>query len=318
MLSWEDVQDPVPNETQVLIQVAAASVNYADIKARKGGYHLGRNLPFIPGIDVAGIVTDTGGRVKNLTRGDRVLAFPTGGSYSEKTIAEESLTFAIPRSMTFRQAAAVPIVAGAAYHMLVHLARMQKSESVLVHSAAGGVGCMALQISSAQGASTTIGSTGSLWKAKSLKGLGTDLVIDNTSTDYAERVMEQTGGRGVDIILNPLGGESLIRDISCLAPYGRLVVFGGKDKAVLFSSTQIYPKNQSILGCSFGYLRKTRTEAVEKTMHGVLDLMKKNAIKAVIDRQFDLPKACDAHRYLEMRKNVGKILLIVDEGIFSD
>lgn len=318
VLAWMEVPDPQPAATQVLIQVAAASVNYADIKARAGGYHLARKPPFIPGIDVAGTVLQTGREVTNFRPGDRVCAFPVTGSYAEKTVAEGNLTFAVPPSVTLGQAAALPVAAGAAYQMLVRAAGIGKGDSVLVHSAAGGVGTMALQMALHLGARIVIGSTGSPWKAERLVELGAHLVVDNRAAADVARILEATGGKGVDIILNPLGGASLSRDLECLAPHGRLVLFGGKGNGLHLSPASIYPRNQSILGCSFGHLRKTRPDSAAKSMRGVLDLFQEKKIKTVIGARFPLSKAPDAHRYIESRQNIGKVLLDIDRKISSD
>lgn len=311
VLEYREIPDPVPAADQVLIGVEGASVNAADIQARSGRYHLGKKPPYIPGIDVAGIVLQTGSSVKSIHPGDHVIAFPHAGSYAEKAIATESLTFAIPPSIDLKTAAACPIVAGTVTHMLTQIAAISPAERLLVHGAGGGVGTTALQIARYLGVRQIIGSVSSPWKKEKLESIGADAVIDYSTDHYIEEIMELTAGGGIDVILNPLGGDTLTRDLQCLAPFGRLILFGKlNDGLTPVSPADLYPANKSLLGFSFGHFRRFRPEKVRETMRLVVDLLFNNHIKMQIGKCFPLARAAEAHRALEKREIFGKVVLL--------
>ena len=164
VLELTEIQIPTPNSHQVLIRVHAASVNFADIKARKGKYHLSQKPPFVPGIDCAGVVAAVGANVTNIDISQKVVAFPATGSYAEFALAEENLVFPIPETLSYDLAASFPIVGGTSYHMLKEVTGLKQNETALVHAAAGGVGSTALKIAKHLRASVVIGATHSSWK----------------------------------------------------------------------------------------------------------------------------------------------------------
>ena len=310
VLEYTDLPDPIAQAGQVVIDVRGASVNYADIKARSGHYHLGKKPPFIPGIDVAGVIAATGRGVRKLKAGDRVIAFPASGSYAEKALASAELTFKIPAAIGFESAAACPIVAGTSTHMLVYAARLKRGESVLVHAATGGVGSTAIQVAKVLGASRVIASVGSPWKKKHARDFGADVVIDNRSGDYAGEVNRLTDGQGVDVILNPIGGATLAQDFKCLAPFGRLIFFGamgGEPAAPPLE--RLHPNNQSMIGFSFGHYRRFRPRLVSKTINRAIRLMAEGQITIHLSNQFPLDKAAEAHTCIETRGALGKVIL---------
>ena len=311
VLAFAELPDPVPTDSQVVIKVLGASVNFADIKSRRGGYHAAKQPPFTPGLDVAGKVIEVGSKVKEIRPGDHVIGFPASGSYAEKAVAAEDLTFVIPKELDMSVAAAAPLVAGTTTHMLNYVARIRKGECVLVHGAAGGVGTTAIQVAKALGAGAVIGSTASPWKEEHVKRIGADAVIDYRSESYAEQVNTLTGGEGVDIILNPIGGPTIDQDLECLAPFGRLMLYGKlHPEPSTTPPAVLHPTNRSIIGFSFGHYRRLRPQAIESTMTLVIDMLETRKIEMVIDSVFDLQKAAEAHRYIEERRAVGKVLLI--------
>ena len=163
VLELTEIQIPTPNSHQVLIRVHAASINFADINARKGKYHLGKEPPFVPGIDCAGVVAAVGSNVTNIEVNQKVVAFPATGSYAEFTLADENLAFPIPEALPYDLAASFPIVGGTSYHMLKEVAGLKQNETALVHTAGGGVGTTALKIAKYLRASMVIGTTRSSW-----------------------------------------------------------------------------------------------------------------------------------------------------------
>ncbi len=311
VLEYADLPDPIPEKSQVLIEAHGASVNYADVKARKGDYHLGRALPFIPGLDVAGVVLDVGSEVADIKPGDHVIAFPVAGSYAEQVIASYALTFVIPKSVDLKVAAATTLAAGTATHMLRNLARIQSSESLLVHTAAGGVGSTALKVAQALGVKRIYGSIGSSWKESHVKKMGAIEVVDYNSETYSQDLKMLTDHSGVDVILNPLGGPTIERDLDCLAPYGRLVVFGElKNQASNLVQNALYPANKTIIGSSFGHYRKYRPDIVRETMAAVIQMLVDQQIDMPVDTCFSLRQAPRAHELLEDRKALGKVVLV--------
>ena len=313
VLHYRELQDPVPESDQVLIEVRGASVNYADIKARSGSYHLGKAPPFSPGLDVAGVVREVGSMVQTIRPGDHVIAFPAAGSYVELAVASEKLTYVLPKTVEFIPAVAAGLAAGTVTHMLINLARVRKEESLLVHAAGGGVGTMALQIARALGLSKIYGSIGSPWKEAHVREQGALEVIDYRSGTYAQDLTRLTADRGVDVILNPLGGPSVEQDLECLAPFGRLIIFG----ELLGGSSQIaqdglYPANRSILGSSFGHYRRHRPDLVRETMSQVIELLVNKKIEIKVGSCLPLSRAAEAHRLLEDRKSLGKVVLVPD------
>jgi NADPH2:quinone reductase len=312
VLAYRDLDDPQPKSNQVRIRVHSAGVNFADVKARAAAYHIKRPLPFIPGLDVAGTIDAVGSGVKKLKAGQRVAAFPQAGSYCELAVADEGLTFPIPDSIADDTAAAFPVVAGTSYVMLARVAGLQAGEGILLHSAAGGVGTTAVQIARYLGARLIITTVGSDTKKKLLKELGADAVVNYRSENYVDKVLALTDDKGVDVILNPLAGEILKRDLGCLAPFGRLLCFGNASGApASFSSNQLQGSCRSVLGFSFGTLRHNRPQKVRGIMQAVIALLAEGKIRMITGRQFPLAKAAEAHRYIESRKSTGKILLQV-------
>lgn len=311
VLEYETLPDPVPEADQVLIQTRGASVNFADIKARSGSYHLGKKPPFSPGLDIAGVVLEVGNQVTDIKPGDHVIAFPIAGSYVEKAVANQDLTFAIPQSVDLTKAAAAVLVAGTATHMLKHGARIRRNESLLVHAAAGGVGTAALQVARALGITKVFGSIGSPWKESHVKSMGAIGVVDYNSPDYAEEIIEITDNKGVDVILNPLGAETIERDLECLAPFGRLVSFGElKDGISTVPQGGLYTANKTIIGLSFGHFRNNRPDSVRETMSSVIDMLVNEQIDVDVSSCIPLERAAEAHRVLEERKTTGKIVLV--------
>jgi len=312
VLAYRDLDDPQPKANQVRIRVHSVGVNFADLKARADAYHIKRPLPFIPGLDVAGTIETVGSGVKKLKAGQRVAAFPQGGAYCEFAVADEGLAFPIPDAITDDTAAAFPVVAGTSYAMLARIAGLQAGEGFLLHSAAGGVGTTALQIARHLGARPIITTVGSDTKKKLLGKLGADAVVNYRSENYVEKTLALTDGKGVEVILNPLAGEILERDLACLAPFGRLICYGNASGApASFSSNQLQGSCRSVLGFSFGTLRSTRPQEVPGIMQAVIALLAEGKIRMILGKQFPLAKAAGAHRYIESRQSTGKILLKV-------
>ncbi|MCU5098381.1 quinone oxidoreductase family protein [Bacillus wiedmannii] len=314
VMKYTDVDMPTISEDQVLIRVVATSINFADIKSRYGKKG-NTALPFIPGIDAAGVVERVGSHVKNIYPGQRVIAFPQDGSYAEYVVANENLTFALPDEVDFQTAAACPIVSFTSYNLLANVARLQQDESVLIHAAAGGIGTTAIQIAKLLGAGTVIGTVGNEAKNKIALDAGADYVICRQDVDFVEKVNELTNGEGVDVILDSISGTVSERSLKCLGYYGRLVHFGNASgKIGNFQTKDLHASCRSILGFSFGTTRKKRPELLQKTANEVFRYLRDGRLKMKAAKSFPLQDAGKAHEWVESRKSTGKVILTVQSS----
>jgi NADPH:quinone reductase len=310
-LVYTDVATPTVGPDEVLIQVAWTSVNFADIKSRYG--KKGAKVPFIPGLDAAGIVVEVGSEVKNIKVGERVAAFPKNGSYAEFVVVKEVLTFPIPDNLGFESAAACPTVSFLSYKLLADIGRLTLGETVLIHSAAGGVGTTAIQMAKILGAGYVIGTVGNRAKIPAALEAGADQVICYEEDDFAEKVNEWTNGEGADIILDSLSGWVSEKSLQCLAPYGRLVHFGNSSGGVgHFETKDLHASCRSILGFSLGTTRKKRPETLKDTADKVLSYIAAGRLSIKIGHQFELKDAKRAHELVESRQSTGKVLLKVN------
>jgi NADPH2:quinone reductase len=279
VMKYTDVEMPAISDNQVLIRVVATSVNFADIKSRYGKKG-NKALPFIPGIDVAGIVEHVGSQVKNIHSGQRVIAFPQNGSYAEYVVADENLTFVLPDEVDFQ--------------------------------AAGGIGTTAIQLAKLLGAKKVIGTVGSEAKRKIAFDAGADYVICHQDEDFVERVNQLTNGEGVNIILDSISGTVSERSLECLAYYGRLVHFGNASGEVgSFQTKDLHASCRSILGFSFGTTRKKRPELLQETANQVFRYLRDGSLQIKATKSFPLQDAGKAHEWVESRQSTGKVILHV-------
>lgn len=314
VMQYTDVDIPVISDNQVLIRIVATSVNFADIKSRYGKKG-NKALPFIPGIDAAGIVERVGSQVKNLHPGQRVIAFPQNGSYAEYVVANENLTFALPDEVDFQIAAACPIVSFTSYNLLVNIARLQQGESVLIHAAAGGIGTTAIQLAKLLGAGKVIGTVGSEAKKEIALDAGADYVICHQDEDFVEKVNELTDGEGVNIILDSISGTVSERSLQCLAYYGRLVHFGNASGEIgNFQTKDLHASCRSILGFSFGTTRKKRPKLLQETANEVFRYLRDGRLQIKATKSFTLQDAGKAHEWVESRQSTGKVILTVQSS----
>lgn len=311
VLEMQEVDTPVISENQVLIRVAATSVNYADVLTRRGLYHAAGKPPIIPGMDVAGIVDRVGSDVTKFTVGQRVIALPKGGSYAEYVAVDENLTYALPDNVDMIQAAACPLVAFTAYKLLADVGRLQPGESVLIHAASGGVGTAAIQLAKLLGARLVIGTVGSARKVPAALEAGADhvLLIDE---DFPGEVNRITNGRGVDIVLDSIAGSVTQRSLACLAMYGRLVIFGSASGEVgQVATNELHASCRAVLGFSLGTTRNYRPELLQETAAKVLSYLSDGSLKLKVGKTFRLEEAAAAHALMESRMHTGKIVLLV-------
>ncbi|PYE55457.1 quinone oxidoreductase family protein [Deinococcus yavapaiensis] len=300
---------PHPGPGEVRIRVSLASVNYADVLSRRGGYDAGRSVPFVPGLDCVGIVDAVGEGVEASRVGQRVAAFAKSGSYAEFALASAVLTYPVPNDLPDEAVCGLTALV-TAYNVLTLAGRSRKGESVLVHAASGGVGGLAVQIARALGASPVIGVTSGS-KAAFVRGLGADVVVDRGAEDFAARTLEATGGRGADVILDSVGGETLERGVTCLAEFGRLVTFGQTGgRSANVGTSPLHRGSRAVVGYSSGHLRRVRPHAVGSAVDAAFELLRRGDVTPSVFERFALERGPEAHALMERAEHVGKLVLM--------
>jgi NADPH2:quinone reductase len=309
VLQYEDVPTPQVGAGQVLIKVAAAGVNYADLSRRQGTYARRIPLPFILGSEVAGTVAEVGPGVQAFQPGDRVMAWPGRGGYAEYVVAPAVTVYAIPAGVSFEEAAGMPVVFLTAYHLLKTCARVRPDETVLIQAAASGVGTIAVQLAKLWGA-RVVATASTEDKLKRVRQLGADVLINYSQRDFAAEVMALTAQRGVDVVLECVGGEVLTKSLACLAPMGRLVIYGRASGTLpMLDPALILTRNLTVIGLHLG-MPPWRPELHRSPMQELLALVQAGRLKPIVDRTFPLRDAAAAHRYLADRRTMGKVVLL--------
>lgn len=308
VLEWTERPDPKPGPDQVTIKVSLTGVNYADIMRRRGGYR-GGPPPFVPGLDCVGTILAVGREVTDLKVGQRVAAFPEDGGYTEIAVARDILTYPLPDAVPDEAGASLTMLV-TAYNTLVTCARLERGESVLIHSAAGGVGSLAIQIARALGAGTIVAVAGGAEKVKFAHSLGADITIDHTTEDIAAK-LEPIGAK-VDVVLDAVGGDTFNASISLLAEYGRYCIYGqaSGEPGEVFTNV-LHTGNRAVIGYSTGGYRASRPERLRLGVEGAFDLVSEGLVKVIVGARYPLREAVEAHRHVESRASHGKTLLTV-------
>ena len=320
VLELEDVPIPQPGPEQVLIRVESAAVNFADVKRRRNdAYPFPTSLPYTPGGEVAGKVEVLGDGVAGPPVGTPVFALvgSDGSSgYAQFALASAPQVIPIPSGLSSDEASGLVIAGSAAMLILRDAACLRAGESVLVQGAAGGVGGYAVQIAKLLGAGLVIGAAGTLEKREAAMALGADHVVDYTRTDWPDHVRELTGGRGVDVLLEMAGGASFERGLSCLAPFGRVVVYGSSSGESLRMGAEsiqaLYynpSPNQSVVSFNLGLWFGMRSGVAVDALKTLIGFVASGQIHVPIGHVFPLSRAADAHRMLEERRTTGKVIL---------
>jgi NADPH:quinone reductase-like Zn-dependent oxidoreductase len=323
VLEIREAAEPEPREGEVTIRVAAAGVNFADILARMGLYPDAPRLPAVVGYEVAGRVERLGAGVTRPVAGARVVALTRFGGYSEVVAVPAAQVVEIPDRLDFSQAAAIPVNYVTAWLMLVRLGNVRAGERVLVHAAAGGVGQAALQICRWRGAQVL--GTASAGKHARLASQGVAHCIDYMRQDFEAEVRRITGGAGVDIVLDAVGGRSFAKSYRCLGPLGRLFVFGassfapGERRSLLaaahglltlpaFRPLALMRDNRGVFGVNVGHLWR-QAATLREMLEEIVGLAGAGIFAPVVDRAFAFDHAGDAHAFMQARRNFGKVLL---------
>ena len=324
VMKVEERPDPVPAKDQVLIRVKAAGLNFADILARQGLYPDGPPKPCIMGYEVSGIVEAVGDGVDRALIGKPVIAMIRFGGQAELVVAPINQIFEKPEKLSFEQGAAIPVNYLTAWALLVTMGGLKKDEAVLIHNAGGGVGLAALDIVKYIGAMTY--GTASASKHSFLKERGLDHAIDYRGQDWLPVLMDLTQGRGVELVIDPLGGSSWKKSYRALRTTGRMGVFGmstasasgirGKLRALkaLAQTPRFHPlalmnRNRGVFGLNLGHMWE-EGEKVASWTREIVRGLEEGWITPHVDRAFPFEQITDAHRYIEARKNIGKVVLV--------
>lgn len=311
VLRIADVPSPTPGPDEVLVDVAATALNRADILQRKGFYP----NPFptdhdIPGMEFSGTVAAVGNRVSAWRVGDEVMGIVAGGAYAERLVIHERQAMRIPHGMKLVDAAAIPEVFITAWDGLVVQGGLASGRWALVHAVASGVGTAAIQICRSLGA--RIIGTCSSSKVEQVRALGADVVVDYTSQDFVEQVRLATEGRGVDVVLDPVGGDYLDRNVASLALKGRIVQIGLMAGVGSFNLGALLPKRATLIGSVLRARPLEEKIAVsQRFVAEMLPLFDSGVMKPIIDRHFGLTEIAEAHAYLESNATVGKVVISV-------
>jgi NADPH:quinone reductase-like Zn-dependent oxidoreductase len=327
-LEVKEFPAPKPGPGKVLVEVRAAGVNFADVLARLGVYKGAPPRPFIPGIEVAGLVEALGEGVAGLTPGDRVFGFCAFGGYAEKAVLGVDALWKMPADMGFPEAAALPVQYLTAWHGLFNLAHLDAGEALLIHAAAGGVGIACLQLAMEKKAKifATVGSRDKL--AVVLKECPEARVIFYREEDFAPIVRRETGGKGIRVVMDSVGGKTFQRGWHLLAPGGRYVLFGAASAVkpgaisklgallrlapmLAVSPLRMVTANRGLFGFNLLFLQE-EVLLLRRSFEGILALRTKGVVAPRISLSLPLEKAAEAQARLQDRSTFGKVILTVN------
>ncbi len=293
-----DLPDPVPAADEVLLDVTAIGINYADTHQTENSYLSPQSLPMIPGLEITGMF-----------EGKRFLAAASSGGYAQKATANKAALIAIPDGVTDQQALCMLVQGSTAWHLLKTMGHLEKGQSVVVHAAAGGVGTIAIQLAKLWGAKV-IAVTSSEEKSKLATSLGADAVVDARSSELSQAIREANGGKGVDLVLEMVGGTTFDQSLLALTAFGKLITFGMASRT---APTPIHPgalmhgsKTVSGFWLSNCFGKK---ELMNDVIDELFTLVIEGKLKPIIGATYPLSDAATAHRAMLSRETVGKIAL---------
>ncbi len=313
-LSLDEIAPPTPGQTEALIEIHAASLNFPDGLQIRGKYQFQPDMPFIPGSEAAGIVRATGPGVEGIKEGDRVMAAPGLGAFAEFVTAPAASIRRIPDNMDFPAAAAFPMVYTTSYYALKQRGQLQANETLLVLGAGGGVGMAAVELGKIMGA-RVIAAAGSAEKLAFAKKLGADELVDYSDGELKEKVKELTGGAGADVIYDPVGGDLFDQCCRCINWNGRLLVIGfASGRIPACKANLALLKGSSMVGVFLGRFRQQEPAAYEQNFRELFELYQAEKIKPLITRTFPLKEYAAAFNVFTERRALGKVVLEMKTG----
>lgn len=312
VMQWENIPSPKPAANQVLVEAEAIGVNYVDTMRRSGQHPTAPEPPFTPGIEVCGRIVEVGSNARRFQPGDRVIGrCVTHGAYAELVAVEQRFTVACPEELSAEEGAALFVTGQTAYHALVTMGQGRAGESVLITAAAGGVGTCAVQIAKSLGLQV-LAAAGTSEKRQLAEDLGADFAIDYTQDNWPEAVLDATGGRGVDMIIESVGGDVAQQCQRGWAPGGRMVIFGkASGQPALITGDDLLFGNRNVQGLAVGTVIENET-AMRQAMNQLFSWLEKRQLRLQIGKVYPLREAALAHRDLQGRKTTGKLVLRPD------
>ena len=323
VLGVREQPDLVPGDGELRIAVQTSGVNFADVLARLGLYPDAPKPPAVVGYEVCGIVDRVAAGVTTPRLGDRVIALTQFGGYADQVIVPASFAFPVPTAIDAATAAAIPVNYMTALIALYRMANVATGETVLVHGAGGGVGIAATQLAKLRGARVV--GTASAAKHEAIRAFGVDHAIDYRTADVVAEVKRLTNDRGVDVMLDPIGGRSFADSYRMLAPLGRMIAYGvssiatGERRSLWralttivttprFNPLSLMNRNRGVFGLNVGHLWSERDRLAE-AMTLLIDDVAAGRLRPIVARTFPLDRAADAHRFIQSRSNIGKVVL---------
>ena len=299
VMKYLDLDEPVPAGSQVVLDVTAIGINYADTHQTENSYLSSQKLPLIPGMEVVGKMPD----------GSRVLALAATGGYCQKTLVSPKTVIPLPDKVSDGQALAMMVQGSTAHMILKKMGQIKAGESVVIHAGAGGVGSIAIQLAKLWGA-FVIAVTSSDEKKKLCMELGADVVVDAGEADLAAALIKANNGKGVDLILEMVGGSTFDQSLDALAAFGRIVTYGMASRKApkTLHPGALMPKSQSVIGFWLVNALADK-ELMAEVFMDLFGMIISGKLKPVIGSTYPLSKAADAHRDMLARKTVGKIVL---------
>ncbi len=309
-LTYEDIETPVANHGEVVVDVQAAGVNFPDGLLVQGLYQMKPELPFVPGGEICGIVSSIGEGVSTVTAGQRVIGLCQLGGFAEQVVLPASHVMTVPEQIPSDEAAALTTAHATAHHALKQRAKLKSNETVLVTGASGGTGLAAVQIAKAMGA-TVIAACSSNEKCALAKEHGADILVNYNENDLKDAVKDLTKGKGVDVVYECVGGDVFAACTRVIAWAGRLLVIGFASGHIpKFPVNLALVKGYSVVGVFWGAFVKHEPKAFYENMHELLTWYVKGVVRVHVDKRFALEDTVEALDYVGQRKVKGKVVVL--------
>lgn len=310
-LKLETVQDPKANEHSVVIDIKACAVNFGDILMIEGTYQVKPPLPFSPGLEVAGIISEVGEKVTEWKVGDRVQAITNWGGFAEKVAVAESALIALSDKISFADAAAFVVAYGTSHVALDYRAHLKKGEWLVVNGAGGGVGLTAVEIGALMGA-RVIATAGSEEKLALAREKGAEFTINYTHENVRDKIKEFTNGKGANVVYDPVGGDVFKQSFRAMAPEGRMIIIGfASGEVPQIPANHLLVKNIELIGFYWGAYKQFKPEILKNSAHKLFQWYEEGKICPHIGETFPLEKTADAIRALRNRTSLGKVIVTI-------
>jgi NADPH2:quinone reductase len=312
-LRLEEVPEPHPTPGQVRVKVRACGVNFADSLIIRGQYQMQPPLPFSPGFEVAGEVLELGADVNGIAVGDRVIGMAGHGGYAEQAVINAKRCVPMPTAISFTHGAAFPVVFGTSHIALWHRARLQAGETLVVHGASGGVGLTAVAIGKQLGAAV-IATASSPEKLEIARQQGADYLINSSTEEVRVRIKALTGGRGADVIYDPVGGDLFTASLRSIAFEGRILVIGFAGGTVpQIPANHLLVKNVAVIGVNWPAYAELNPQVMTTSFRILMDWYQAGTIKPHISATYPLEQAVEALNQVITRQSTGKVVITVNE-----